>query len=117
MSLGGTAITPHLNVRDPQAPAFTREDVIAWVSVNPIGRMIALEPPTLVKIEFTTAGDIKNLFHTSTGLLDSTPVCYVEFQGRFDAPHPPGAAPIYTRAWEVFDGRTGNLLMAGGGDR
>ena len=117
MSLGGAAITPHINANDPQAPTFSREDVLAWISTNPIGRMIALEPPTLVKIEFMTAGDVHSLLRTSTGLPDSAPVCYVEFQGRFDAPHPPGAAPIYTRARVVFDGRTGNLLMAGAGDR
>ena len=114
MSLGSPAITPHINARDPYAPTFTREDVIAWIGKNPIGSMIALEPPTLVKIEFTTAGDVMRQLYSSTGLPDSAPVCYVEFQGRFDSPHPPGATPVYTRAWEVFDGRTGNILMAGG---
>ncbi len=112
---GSHAITPHINAGNPLLPTFTREDVIAWVSANPVGRMPALEPPTIVKVEFTTDSDVKNVLGESAGLPDTALVCYVEIHGRFAAPGPPGATPrVFTRVWEVFDGRTGNFLMAVG---
>lgn len=115
MGLGSPAITPHLNAHIPLLPTFTREDVIAWVSVNPIGRMIALEPPTIGKIVFSSAWRMNRLLHTSTGLFWLAPVCHVELLGRFDAPHPYGATQrTFIRIWAVLDGRTGNFLMAGG---
>ncbi|HEU5348484.1 MAG TPA: hypothetical protein VFU63_07705, partial [Ktedonobacterales bacterium] len=115
MTMGSPAIKPHMNMSDPQLPTFTREDVIAWVSVNPVGRMPALEPPTIVKVEFTPDSEVKKVLGASTGLPGTALVCYVELHGRFAARVPPGSPPrIFKRVWEVFDARTGNVLMAGG---
>ena len=50
----------------------------------------------------------------STGLPDDTPLCYVELTGDFTFSGPPGAEPHFARGFEVFDAKTGNLLLAGG---
>lgn len=114
-TLGSPAIEPHINTSNPDLPTFTREDVVAWIGKNSVWRMPALEPPTIAKIVFTTDSEVKRVLGESTGLPETAPVCYVDLHGRFGAPHPPGAVSrVFKRVWAVFDGRTGNFLMAVG---
>lgn len=68
------------------------------------------------KIAFVTSREVSlTLKGERTGLPDDSLVCYVELQGAFTFPAPPGRAPgVVHKVYEVFDAHTGNLLMLGG---
>jgi hypothetical protein len=48
------------------------------------------------------------------GFPDDALLCYVELHGDFTFLVPQSVVMRYHRGYEVFDARTGNLVMAGG---
>jgi hypothetical protein len=130
--LGGEpAIKPHLS----GIPAFTTDDMAAYVRANSLGsgntqgsisgsaeKGQGIRPdagPTIVRDEFLTEGILIGLLKGSiagTGRASDALLGFVEEQGSFGfgAATPDSAPLTFGYAFQVFDARTGNRLMYGG---
>ncbi len=101
-------------------PAFTKDDVIAFVNKHgfaggPVAKGAHLK---ILMIQFVTAAQASQLMKgESVGRPDDYLVCYVRVEGPFqvkDAEVPPGAKlPAADIGDMVFDAHTGNLLVWG----
>ncbi len=112
-SSGGTlptgvpAIQPHLS----GVPAFTKDDARAYVQAQ--GQV------TIIRVLFVTSYEACELMEGElVGLPDDALVCYVELRGNVvPFTGPPGSGPPSQSTppleQEVFDARTGNLLVEG----
>jgi hypothetical protein len=113
--LGAAAIQPHLS----GVPAFTEDDVRDYINTHPFsGLRIETKGATSIKrILFITSYDACQLMKgESIGLSKNAIVCYVELSGTFLVSSPfPSATPqpAHHTGQEVFDGKTGNLLVLG----
>jgi hypothetical protein len=102
---GRPAIPPHAPAKRGQ-PAFTPEDVLAYLNADPprYGYATPLMPDD-VTIEFLTAAEFEARLATAVDRRPSALLCLVTVRG----------APIQGRIRElVFDARTGNVLMWSG---
>jgi hypothetical protein len=117
--VGATAITPTTS----GIPAFSKEDVITYVKTHNIPFNEALlSQHTVEQVSFIPSKEVNAILHRqNTRIPDSYLLCFVTFHGTFVFPGPP-VPPVkrktssitYQRAFEVFDAKTGNLLMGGG---
>jgi len=116
---GAPGITPTLA---GATPAFSTAQLQRFAESRPLPRLSELIPKgnaTTVDCKQTAKALGELLPHSLATFPDSMPVCYVEFKARFAVSAPPRktdkARPTfqYTRAFEVFDAHTGNLLMNG----
>jgi hypothetical protein len=111
---GVPAIHPRTTTANPATPAFTKADVEQYVNNNPMPRDLAPWHPVIVKVVFATSLQVSTMLGESTGVSDTTLLCYIELQGTFSFSAPDGTPVTYQRGFEVFDAHTGNLLMSGG---
>lgn len=113
---GVPAIRLRTSPASTSIPAFTLQDAIDYVSTHPVPRAKLLASIVVTRGAFMTDGQLALLLHgESTGLPSSTIVCYIEFHGDVQFLNgPPGTTPRFSKGYEVFDARTGNLLMWGG---
>jgi hypothetical protein len=110
LATGRVAIKPSLS----GTPAFRPEEARAYAESGRIPIGVAHNVHATA-VSFITSGEVsKRLDGASTGFPDDTALCFVEMQGEFTFSGPKGSAPRYERAFEVFDAKSGNLLMAGG---
>ncbi|HEY7125778.1 MAG TPA: hypothetical protein VH540_17615 [Ktedonobacterales bacterium] len=113
--IGLPAIQPHLS----GVPAFTEDDVRDYVNGHPFAgrRFESKGAVTITRILFTTSYDACQLMKGSIGLSKDAIVCYVELSGTFIISPPFTATPLppVHTGKEVFDGKTGNLLVQGVG--
>lgn len=76
-----------------------------------------LTPPgsfAISRIEIVEGSNIQSSNDRLARIFETRRVAYVEVTGRFVFRAPPGTKPpTYSRAFEVFDGVTGNILMVG----
>jgi hypothetical protein len=108
--------------RPGQLPAFAPEELGRFAETHPVPRLMMTGPPHVTKLDCAqTAKTVGSLLRGKrTGLSDSTPVCYVELQGSFTVSGPRSAgknrsvSTAFETAFEVFDSKTGNLLLSGG---
>jgi hypothetical protein len=109
---GGPGIKPHLNA----IPAFTSDDLTAYVKNNPLPGNLAGGTPTITRNQFLTAGDLRNLLGISLGRPDTALLGYVEMKVGFSigGPGSNSPPPVFPYAYAVFDAQSGNLLMDGG---
>jgi hypothetical protein len=107
---GRSAITPSL----PGVPSFRAEDARAYAESGRIPVGVARNVHA-TEVKFLTSAEVsQRLDGANTGFPAETPMCYVEMQGDFTFTGPKGSDPHYDRAFEVFDAKSGNLLLAGG---
>ncbi len=112
--IGVPAIQPHLS----GVPAFTEDDVREYVSARPFNghRFESKGPVTITRILFITSYDACQLMRgESVGLPNDAIVCYVQLSGTFlfSSPFSTTPQPPLHTGEEVFDGKTGNLLVLG----
>lgn len=104
------------------SPAFTIEAMRKYLQRYPssfIGPTVSGKSPTIDTIEFMTSKQACELMHgASSGLSDDEMICYVVLRGPFIGSmisYAPGTKlkgnPIVETVVEVFDARTGNLLV------
>jgi hypothetical protein len=109
--------------RPDQLPAFTSKELTNFVQTHPVPKLVMVDPnPRVSKVDCTQNGkSVAALLRgKSTGIPDATSVCYVELRGRFSLSgprsngKPRGGDATFTTVFEVFDAKTGNLLLSGG---
>ena len=114
--VGEAAIPP----TSDKVPAFTKEDVIKYIKAHTMP--FSDTPPSAIKgidVSFITSREVNTLVNRqSVGIPDDYPLCLARLSGRFTFSGPPGtnkksSSGTYGQAYEVFDARTGNLLMGG----
>lgn len=113
---GVPAILPHLTP-SPNLPAFTIDDVRAYVAAAGLGpgRARVSGPYQIESMTCQTSGELK-AGGIRTGWPDDTLICQVKLNGTFTitGPVPPGGGTPQTHILRTFtlffDGRTGNLL-------
>jgi hypothetical protein len=119
---GAPAIKPHIAQPNAAGPAFTREDVIAFLQQQNGFYSGPLAPGAhlqILTVQFVTAKQASELMvGESVGRPDDYLVCYVKVQGPFllTSVHVPNGASAPTTAQygdAVFDATTGNLLVWG----
>jgi hypothetical protein len=114
------AIMPHSNT----VPAFTAEDVKRYFQTHtfPGGPTTQGQPIRVDTVQFLRAGDARSRFlqGENLGVPDTELVCYVVLDGPFTLTNvelPPGTksaqVPVVQKGVEVFDARTGNMLLWG----
>lgn len=119
---GTPAIQPHLS-QNGSGPAFTQEDVAAYLNKYGFLPVVAGAHLTILTIQFVTARQASQLMvGESVGRPDGALVCYVKVEGPFllinihgPPPRPNAKAPPTTAKYgdTVFDAHTGNLLVWG----
>lgn len=113
---------PALKLRPGQVPAFTAEDMKAYLqgaSECSLGPTLSGEPPTVESVEFASVKELTERLHVGIGPDDSTPACFVVLRGPFHLTtisRPPGKVS-YGIPWcnivgEIYDAMTGGLLCA-----
>jgi hypothetical protein len=115
--VGVKAITPTSN----GIPAFTKGDVIKYVKTHNMPFNVApLSDITDVQVSFITSKEVNALLNRqNTHIPDNYLLCFVTLTGKFIFPGPPTvdgktSSATYQHAFEIFDAKTGNLLMGGG---
>lgn len=113
---GMPAIHPLLP--EVSTPRFTVADVQAYLKTHRFvgGPPVKGTTVGIISIQFITSEQASVLMHgKGTGLSPTAEVCYVKLRGPFTpvAPVAPGAKQLPTVPYgvEIFDARTGNLLM------
>jgi len=114
--LGIPAIQPPAGNGDQRASTFTVKDVEAYVATHQsLGRARVNGPVTVAKVEFLPTQKVNERLKTTISPADGTLLCLVQLRGAFTAAAPPGAnGRSFPVAYQVFDARTGNLLVEAG---
>jgi hypothetical protein len=116
--------SPGLKLNPSQAPAFTAEDMKAYLQGAPscsFGPTLSGQPPTVESVEFVGCKELTDRFNVSIGLADDALVCYVVLRGPFHmrmvsrAPGNRGGPDFSERVEEIYDASTGRLLVAAAG--
>jgi hypothetical protein len=115
---GLPAIQPRTSQVGGSGPSFTAKDVAQYVQGHRVPHDVYSAGPqrqTIAAVKFIASRDVSVLLHgEATGFPDGTLLCYVELHGNFSFLGPQNVVLSYNRGYEVFDGQTGNLVMAGG---
>jgi hypothetical protein len=113
-AVGRPAIVPHLNAHNLSLPAFTADDVRAFMNgPSPFSHASQSEPIVVVDVTFAIAGLVPKILTggmVSIGNRDRI-LCIVSIQGGEAGGDETGDAPFITdTVCVVFDARTGNFL-------
>ncbi len=107
---GRAAIKPTLS----GVPSFSLDAARAYAESGRIPIGVARNVHA-TDAKFLTSTEVsKRLDGATTGLPDDAQLCFVEMQGDFTFAGPSGSDPHFTRGFEVFDAKSGNLLLSGG---
>jgi hypothetical protein len=115
---------PALRLHSGQVPAFTAEDMTAYLQGAPccsLGPTLSGDPPTIETLEFVGCKELTDRLHLWIGLANGALVCYVVLRGPFllwGISLPPGhpGGPAYSEtACEIYDASTGRLFVTGVG--
>ncbi len=111
---GVPAVQPHLNLSDVTKAAFDEADIRQFVLANRVGvKIISTSAFSIEKVEFLTKKEIgTRIGDDSTGLPDSALQCLVTLNGTFTVRSPNGTNISYSKAYDIFDARTGNKLIS-----
>lgn len=112
--VGSPAIRP---TRKQIIPSFSSTDVVTYMSGRPLARTLSSSKlsSAYMTVQFLPSKMVSaRLLGEPTGLPDSTLLCLVIAHGTFTFSGPEGTMVTYPVGYEVFDARTGNLLMWGG---
>jgi len=113
---------PALKLTPGQVPAFTAEDMKAYLQGAPecsLGPTLSGEPPTVESVEFASVKELRERLHVYIGPSDDAPVCFVVLRGPFHLTmisRAPGTV-VYGIPWcntvgEIYDAITGRRLCA-----
>jgi hypothetical protein len=114
---------PALKLIPGQIPAFTAEDMTAYLHGAPccsMGPTLSGEPPTVESVEFASVKELRKRLNVWIAPDDDALVCFVVLRGPFLLTMisvPPGARPgpyFSDTVGEIYDARVGRLLCAGG---
>jgi NarL family two-component system response regulator LiaR len=117
-------VRPALKLNPGQVPAFTVEDMRAYLQGAPscaLGPTLSGEPPTVESVEFVSCKELRDRLHVHIGWDDDALVCFVVLRGPFNPTmmsRPPGSRPgsrYCERVGEIYDASTGRLLVTGAG--
>ena len=115
---------PALKLTPNQVPAFTAEDMKAYLQGAPccsLGPTLSGQPPTVESVEFASCRELRDRLHVYIGPDDDALVCYVVLRGPFNltgVSFPPGGhhlPPFSETEEEIYDASTGRLLVAAAG--
>lgn len=108
---GGEAILPSNKTADASTPGFTTQEATAWALTHRVGYVIDnIGSYTVKEVAFLTGKELDAKLNDHSGIEADRLVCYVALSGQFSE-H--GSKDYDTKAYEVFDAQTGNLLVAG----
>lgn len=109
---GLQAITPSKTIASGQ-PAFTADEVVAWVTEHPFPyTTIGEAAPVIESIEFLTAQLANSRLGGVIPVADDTLLCLVTFKGAFSVETGADSGPYRgTTAYWAFDASTGNVLF------
>jgi hypothetical protein len=113
---------PALKLTPGQVPAFTAEDMKAYLQGAPecsLGPTLSGEPPTVESVEFASVKELRERLHAYIGPSDDALACSVVLRGPFHLTMislPPGKI-VYGIPWcnivgEIYDAMRGGLLCA-----
>jgi hypothetical protein len=104
-----------LAVRTGGSQSFTRQDVINYFKTHNLPMNMSSTSQFQVEtLEFLTDRQVsERLSGASTGLAPDERVAFVTLTGSFVFTGPDAKTARFSRAYAVFDTRTGNLLMIG----
>jgi hypothetical protein len=112
--VGHPAITPHLNAHDLSLPAFTADDVRAYISgPSPFPQVSQREPIVGVDVSFAIASLVPRILTGGMVSMEDRDriLCIASIQGREPVGYEIGNAPFITdTVCVIFDARTGNFL-------
>ena len=122
MSGAQLPVRPALKLTPGQVPAFTAEDMKAYLqgaSECSLGPTLSGEPPTVESVEFASVKELRERLHVYIGPSDDALVYFVVLRGPFHLTRisrPPGKVS-YGIPWcnivgEIYDAMTGGLLCA-----
>lgn len=109
-----------------QNVSVAEPDVLQFVQNHPIPKIAEVAPRSQIsRVDCSqTAKSVATLLRgKNIGVRDETRICYVEIKGQFSVSAPPSARNPgaqqsrnlrFDTSFEVFDARTGNLLLSGG---
>jgi hypothetical protein len=117
---------PALKLTPHQVPAFTAEDMKAYLQGAlqcSLGPTLSGEPPTVESVEFGSCKELGDRLQVSIRPVDrwddDAPVCFVVLRGPFHLTGislPPGKVvhglPWCNTVGEIYDAMTGRLLVA-----
>jgi hypothetical protein len=115
---------PALKLTPHQVPAFTAEDMKAYLPGAPccsLGPTLSGQPPTVESVEFASCKELRDRLHVYIGPDDDALVCYVVLRGPFNltgvsfAPGGHHLPPFSETEEEIYDASTGRLLVAAAG--
>jgi hypothetical protein len=113
-ALGRPAITPHLNAHDLSLPAFTADDVRAYMSgPSPFTHASQHQPLVPVDVTFAPADLVPKILTGGMVPMENRDriLCIVSIPAREAVGYENGAAPCITdTVCVIFDARTGNVL-------
>ena len=116
---------PALKLTPGQVPAFTAEDMKAYLQGAPecsLGPTLSGAPPTVESVEFASCKELRIRLNMFIGHDDDALACFVVLRGPFHLQGislPPGKV-VYGIPWcnvvgEIYDAMTGHLLVHGVG--
>jgi hypothetical protein len=116
---------PALKLSPGQVPAFTAEDLKAYLQGAPecsLGPTLSGERPTVESVEFARVTELTKRLNMWIGPDDDAPVCFVVLRGPFHLTGislPPGKV-VYGIPWsnivsEIYDALIGRLLCMSAG--
>ena len=111
---GVPAVQPHLNLNDSTKAAFDEADIRQFVLANRVGvKIIPTSAFSIEKVEFLTKKEIgTQIGDEGTELPDNDLQCLVTLKGTFTVRSPNVTSITYSKAYEIFDARTGNKLVS-----
>lgn len=117
--------SPGLKLTPGQIPAFTAEDMTAYLQGAPrcsFGPTLSGEPPTVESVEFASSGELRKRLNLWIGPDDDALACFVVLRGPFHLRgiSLPPRTVVYGIPWcnivgEIYDASTGRLLVHGVG--
>jgi hypothetical protein len=116
---GIPAISPTTKSAAPGTPAFTEDDVRAYLASHSIPDLTSGHTATVEQVEFITNRDLRARFGHGSGGPDDRLVCLVTLRGEFSPSLPPAlqqrGKPRVTSPMirHVYDAHTGNRLIEG----
>jgi hypothetical protein len=117
---------PPLKVHHGQYPAFSAEEMMEHLLGAPcsaIGPTFLGMQPTVESLEFVKSGELRDRLELWISSDDEALVCHVVLKGPFLARMmslPPGSPPgpyFCERLREIYDARTGRLIVVGSAAR
>jgi len=108
-AIGIPAIQPSLQASMTPKPRCTTQDVAAYTARHPHPSSVGVT--SVENVEFLSGRVLQSRFHWANAYADQRLLCLVSWCGQFTMAARMAKVVMGTHAWQVFDARTGNLLL------